>query len=261
MQFANNKFIATLVISNIVAFSVIFILIWMLWDNGDTINNQPLSTANISQPEKSKPATQPKMIQKKTVTIVDEIAQEVKLANLAPDETANLDSSDTGKLSDKEYISAFKQTENDQKAVLSYTEKEVTTIQASNKTSNTKNSSNKKDKNNLNVVDVSQFKEDTEKRKTLAQRVSSLVSESTNNQVNSPNKNPEWQDYLKTLNVEGAERKNEMRTIRVKRGETLWRISIRAYGSGFRYKDIFKANPHLTSPHSITTGEILRVPL
>ena len=252
MQFANNKFIATLVISNIVAFSVIFILIWMLWNNNDTISNQPLSTANILQPE---------MIQKKTVTIVDEIVQEVRLANLTPDETTNLDSSDTGKLSDKEYIRAFKQTENNKKEVLNYTEKEVTTIQASNKISNTENSTDGKDKNNLNVVDVSQARKNTEKHKTLAQRVSSLASENTNSHVNIPNKNPGWHDYLKTLNVEGAERKNEMRTIRVKRGETLWRISIRAYGSGFRYKDIFKANPHLTSPHSITTGEILRVPL
>jgi nucleoid-associated protein YgaU len=261
MQFANNKFIATLVISNIVAFSVIFILIWMLWDNGDTINNPPLSTTNISQPEKSKPATQPKMIQKKTVTIVDEIAQEVKLANLAPDETANLDSSDTGKLSDKEYIRAFKKTENNQKAILSYTEKEVATIQASNKTASTKNSTDGKDKNNLNIVDVSQLRGDKKEHKTLAQRVSSLVSESRNNHTNSPNTNPRWQDYLKKLDLEGAKRKNEMRIIKVKRGETLWRISIRAYGTGFRYKDIFKANPHLTSPHSIVSGEILRVPL
>jgi len=257
MQFANNKFIATLVISNIVAFSVIFMLIWMLWSDGGTINNQLLSTTNISQSDKSEPTASPKIIQKKTVTIVDEIAQEVRLANLAPDETANLDSSDTGKLSDKEYIRAFKQTENSQKVVPSYTEKEVATVEASDKN----NSTRKKSNNSFNIVDVSQPRKKAEEKKTLAQRVSSLVSESTKSHAASSNKNPRWQDYLKTLNVEGAERKNEMRIIKVKRGETLWRISIRAYGTGFRYKDIFRANPHLTSPHSIVSGEILRVPL
>ena len=257
MQFSNNKFIATLVISNIVAFSVIFMLIWMLWSDGGTINNQLLSTTNISQSDKSEPTASPKIIQKKTVTIVDEIAQEVRLANLAPDETANLDSSDTGKLSDKEYIRAFKQTENSQKVVPSYTEKEVATVEASDKN----NSTRKKSNNSFNIVDVSQPRKKAEEKKTLAQRVSSLVSESTKSHAASSNKNPRWQDYLKTLNVEGAERKNEMRIIKVKRGETLWRISIRAYGTGFRYKDIFRANPHLTSPHSIVSGEILRVPL
>jgi nucleoid-associated protein YgaU len=191
------------------------------------------------------------------VTIVDEIVQEVRLANLTPDETANLESSDTGKLSDKEYIGAYKQTEKEKAAVRSYSEKEVTTIKASS----TKINANDKGKNNLNTVDVSQPNKNIEKRKTLAQRVSSLATEDTNNDASNPQKNPRWSDYLKTLNTEGAERKNEMRTIKVKRGETLWKISIRAYGTGFKYKKIFKANPHLTSPHSITAGEILRVPL
>ena len=261
MQFANNKFIATLVISNIIAFSVIFILIWILWKNDDTTNNQSLTTSNTSSQENNQLSTQPASNQKRAVTIADEIVQEVRLANLTPDETANLDSSDTGKLSDKEYIGAYKQTEKEKAAVQSYSEKEITTIKASNKTSGIKISTNEKAINNLNVVDVSQHKKNIEENKTLAQRVSSLVSANANNDISNPPKNPGWQDYLKKLNIEGAERKNEMRTIKVKRGETLWKISIRAYGTGFKYKEIFKANPHLTSPHSITAGEILRVPL
>jgi len=48
MQFANNKFIATLVISNIIAFSVIFILIWMLWNN-NTTKEQSTSSNIITQ--------------------------------------------------------------------------------------------------------------------------------------------------------------------------------------------------------------------
>ncbi len=54
---------------------------------------------------------------------------------------------------------------------------------------------------------------------------------------------------------------NESRTIKVNRGDTLWRIAVRAYGNGFEYPHIYAANPHLTNPNLISTGEILRVPL
>jgi len=180
----------------------------------------------------------------------------MKSSKLEPDEQVNIDSSDTESLSDKEYISAFKKMKSNQKPVLNYTEKEVSTIKASAN----KSSAKENNKNNLNVVDVSQAKSKSSS-KTLAQQVSSLVDESTNDNTSNSKKNPGWQNYLKKLNTEGEERKNEMRTIKVKRGETLWRISIRAYGTGFKYKTIFKANPHLTSPHSISTGEMLKVPL
>ena len=254
MQFANNKFIATLVISNIVAFSVIFILIWMMWNNNSTTKQ------NISRSD----STEIENIQKKStlttkpISIAEAINQEVKSANLEPDAEANSDSSDTGALSDKAYIGAFNKIENNKKPESSYSQKELTTVKASDQNSNTQTN----DKNNLNVVDVSQIKKDSETSETLAQQVSTLADESKNNSASSSSKkNPGWQDYLNKLNVEGKIRKNEMRTIKVKRGETLWRISIRAYGTGFKYKKIFKANPHLTSPHSITTGEILKVPL
>jgi len=258
VQFANNKFIATLVISNIAAFTVIFILIWMLWNDSNTTNIQSTPTVQNLSAEENKPAAPPRSVRQKTVTIVDSIVQEMKSANLTPDDAENPDSSNTGKLSDKEYIDAFKKFEKDKKSVIKYTKKEVTSIEASDK----KISSAEKNKNKVNIVDVSQLKQNSTDKKTLAQRVSSLVAENKNNGTPGPsNKNPGWQDYLKKLDVEGEVRKNEMRTIKVRKGETLWRISLRAYGTGFKYKKIFKANPHLTSPHAITTGEILKVPL
>ncbi|VAW54978.1 hypothetical protein MNBD_GAMMA05-1686 [hydrothermal vent metagenome] len=252
MQFANNKFIATLVISNIIAFSVIFILIWMLWNNNTTKEQSTSSNIITQSDDIQKKST----VKTKTVMVIDAIIREVKSSKLEPDEQVNIDSSDTESLSDKEYISAFKKMKSNQKPVLNYTEKEVSTIKASAN----KSSAKENNKNNLNVVDVSQAKSKSSS-KTLAQQVSSLVDESTNDNTSNSKKNPGWQNYLKKLNTEGEERKNEMRTIKVKRGETLWRISIRAYGTGFKYKTIFKANPHLTSPHSISTGEMLKVPL
>lgn len=252
MQFANNKFIATLVISNIIAFSVIFILIWMLWNNNTTKEQSTSSNIITQSDDIQKKST----VKTKTVMVIDAIIREMKSSKLEPDEQVNIDSSDTESLSDKEYISAFKKMKSNQKPVLNYTEKEVSTIKASAN----KSSAKENNKNNLNVVDVSQAKSKSSS-KTLAQQVSSLVDESTNDNTSNSKKNPGWQNYLKKLNTEGEERKNEMRTIKVKRGETLWRISIRAYGTGFKYKTIFKANPHLTSPHSISTGEMLKVPL
>ncbi len=253
MQFASNKFIATLVISNVVAFGVIFILIWMMW-NINAASNQNIPTSNLTAVESIQklPA-----LKTKTMTIAEAINQEVKSANLESVTQAHSNSSNTGTLSDKEYISAFKTMDNNKKPKLSYSEKEVITVKAANRDSNTQAN----DKNNLNIVDVSQLKISSGTSKSLTQQVSSLVSESTSKNTSSSKKNSGWQDYLEKLNTEGEKRKNEMRTIKVKRGETLWRISIRAYGTGFKYKKIFKANPHLTSPDSITTGEILRVPL
>ena len=253
MQFANNKFIATLVISNVVAFGVIFILIWMLWNS----NSTPMQSTAIDNETEIEDIQKKFTSKAKTISIAEAINQEVQSADLEPDEQANTDSSNTGALSDKAYISAFKEMDDDQKIELNYSEEEITNTKVLDQHSNTQTNDN----NNLNAVDVSQLKNNSSDSKRLTQRVSSLVDESTETRSSNSKKNPGWQDYLKTLEVEGDERKNEMRTIKVKRGETLWRISIRAYGTGFKYKKIFEANPHLTSPHSITTGEILRVPL
>lgn len=66
--------------------------------------------------------------------------------------------------------------------------------------------------------------------------------------------------YLALLKNASAERTNEVRLVRVRRGDTLWKISRRVYGSGFRHEQILKANPHLKSPQDITVGEYLRLP-
>ena len=68
-------------------------------------------------------------------------------------------------------------------------------------------------------------------------------------------------DYVQALNQEYLERANEMRVIRVQAGDSLWKIAEKAYGDGFRYKRIFKANPQLTSPNKLKVGDLIRVPL
>jgi phage tail protein X/uncharacterized protein (UPF0333 family) len=70
-------------------------------------------------------------------------------------------------------------------------------------------------------------------------------------------------EYEKEMKKEIKERRNEMRIIVVRRGDTLSLIAKRAYGSGKEryYKKILRANPGLIkNPNRIFVGQRLRVP-
>lgn len=97
---------------------------------------------------------------------------------------------------------------------------------------------------------------------TLADQIAKIVSEPEITPVTENNPTVESEDsYIQILKTESVERANEMRTIQVMKGDTLWEIAERAYGSGDEYPRIFDANPHLTDPDKIEIGDILRVPL
>jgi nucleoid-associated protein YgaU len=67
--------------------------------------------------------------------------------------------------------------------------------------------------------------------------------------------------YTKKITKEIIIRKNAMRTITVRAGDTLSSIAQRAYGKSSMYKKIFEANPDLLSdPNSLRVGMKLRVP-
>lgn len=48
-------------------------------------------------------------------------------------------------------------------------------------------------------------------------------------------------------------------TYTVQKGDNLWNIAVRAYGDGFRWGDIVKAN-NLSDPHMIFSGNVLQIP-
>lgn len=48
-------------------------------------------------------------------------------------------------------------------------------------------------------------------------------------------------------------------TYTVLEGDHLWEIAVRAYGDGFRWSDIAKAN-NLSSPDAIAPGMVLTIP-
>jgi len=67
--------------------------------------------------------------------------------------------------------------------------------------------------------------------------------------------------YAKKITKEIIIRKNAMRTIKVRPGDTLSSIAQRAYGKSSMYNKIFEANPDLLSdPNRLKVGMILRVP-
>lgn len=69
-------------------------------------------------------------------------------------------------------------------------------------------------------------------------------------------------NYQRALSRESNTRSNAVRSVIVKKGETLWGIAKRAYGDGKHYKKILKANPQLTQKQKLflVIGQVIRVP-
>jgi cell division protein FtsI/penicillin-binding protein 2 len=68
--------------------------------------------------------------------------------------------------------------------------------------------------------------------------------------------------YTSSIKKEVKTRSREMRVIIVRRGDTLSKIALRAYGSAMAYDAILQANPDLIkNPNHIYVGQHLRVPL
>ncbi len=68
--------------------------------------------------------------------------------------------------------------------------------------------------------------------------------------------------YKTSLAQESAVRRNEVRTIILKKNETLWGLAKRAYGKGMLYTKIIDANPHITMANVrlLKPGTNIRIP-
>ncbi len=56
-----------------------------------------------------------------------------------------------------------------------------------------------------------------------------------------------------------TEKEPTLKTYRVVKGDTLWSIAEKSYGSGFNWVDIAKEN-NLSNPNSIEIGQVLTIP-
>ena len=86
----------------------------------------------------------------------------------------------------------------------------------------------------------------------LSDKINSVMQESISND--------KVTNYTKSLKSEVNVRKNEMRIIVVRQGDTLGKIAKRAYGNVMEYKRIYRANPELIRPDRIYIGQKLRIP-
>jgi nucleoid-associated protein YgaU len=276
MGSANNKFIATLATSNVLGFIVIFILLWMLWNNTNAPKKNVIVTYSASELQAIQPAAGPQRkpastparqsVNAQDRSIITAVAKEfnsnVKSERQIEQKTVK-DNGDiskdktTGALSDDEYVATYDKLASKQQTVKKeFSEKGVHSVQATREQDNKYSST----AGHFNNVDVSQLKDNKKNELSLGQRVAAVASGGFRAGNIKSEKNTAWKDYLKSLKDAEAERKNETRTITVRKGETLWKLSIRAYGTGFKHKKIYEANPHLTSPDSLTVGETLKVP-
>ncbi len=83
-----------------------------------------------------------------------------------------------------------------------------------------------------------------------------------NDNATVPNKKIHLSKYEKSLKPEIAIRSNEMRIIIVKKGDSLSKLALKAYGDKLAYDKIFKANPEIIkNPNEIFIGQKLRIPL
>ncbi len=121
----------------------------------------------------------------------------------------------------------------------------------------------------LEAIDTNKASK-TQNRKIETTDYYNKVSLNTNsqnllqNQINQfiESKDKEQTIYLESLKIESKIRSNEVRSIMLKKGESIWMLAKRAYGSGFKYHKIMKANPQITEKNAkhLKIGTIIRVP-
>jgi nucleoid-associated protein YgaU len=92
-------------------------------------------------------------------------------------------------------------------------------------------------------------------QRQIDQIISTKNTKSTKNSVSSKTNSV----YKKALEKESDVRKNAVRSITIKKGETLWSIAQRAYGNGGLYKKIIEANPQINIKQ-LFVGQVIRVP-
>ncbi len=132
----------------------------------------------------------------------------------------------------------------------------VDTTNLQNINTNQKVKSTKKEEDTFNKVIVeNKTSSSTDDLSKLYNQLNQIMKKDKS-KIKSKNKK-----FVKKLIKETRVRKNAMRIITVRPGDTLSSIAKRAYGNAMKYGKIFEANPELISnPNRIYPGQKLRVP-
>jgi len=240
----------------------------------DAVKEPVKTTQSIKKEEKS---SEPKLStedEKKINNIVKESVQQVSEENpqkMTPEQvskvvqlvmsqmnkpkTTAIQESDSKTKTDTELMSALSGTDVDSVNNDKVLEESLSKIDERKNVTIEKNSTTV---NTYNKVNIEEHSGDDELSK-LSGQISNLISDKkTSDQTNG---SKEEKTYTENLKKEVVIRKNEMRIIIVKKGDTLGKIAKRAYGNVMEYKKIYKANPDiLNRPDRIYIGQKIRIP-
>lgn len=221
--------------------------------NANTVDKNYISSLNELELEKEKPqdAHAPTKIVESEDTLIisneDDVKTENKIAKSTPiePESKNIDYNNS--------ISSTTTTQVDAivLAMQGIIKKNIVTTEQENKKE--ENSETQKSEtiqkqspdNNVVKTELLHLK--------LQRQINNLVSSDAIEDTN----------YKTALNSESEVRSNEVRSITVKDGDTLWEIAKRAYGNGSFYKKIIEANPQIEKNGKIhlREGQVIRVPI
>lgn len=272
MKLTDNNALNVLIVVNVIALLAVFTLLWVLWRNGSPVPAEKVELNNVNESVASATViganqSLDEEMPKEKLSMSERIRLEVgstdkllgdKVKSEIDKKPATSNSlvevKSLSELSDIEYVIQYQKIKDEVQPERNINSEDVTTVKV------VKNAGESRP-NKFNNIDVSGLKHRAEMLDSITSRISSLMTSKQEPEKSDTVKPKEWENYLDSIKSAEVERKNEMRTIRVKAGESLWEIAARAYGNGFLYKKIFEANPQLTNPNLIVAGQKLRVPL
>lgn len=194
----------------------------------------------------------------------EEIAKVVQLVMMQMNQKDGDDSTNEP-ISNSETKEESEETTNDTDLMNALSESMVDTIKESEQTDyttvetnkNTEIKENKKTVDTYNKVTIQTTSGNDELSK-LSEQILNVIQETEENPKTTTSSTS---TYTESITKEVAARSNAMRIIVVKKGDTLGKISKRAYGNVMDYKKIYAANPDLINrPARIYIGQKLRIP-
>jgi len=204
-----------------------------------------VETAIVNQVQKTISSDNKKMTPNEVAAIVAAVMQQMNQQK----DTATVSNQSVAEKKDVELMNSLSDTDVD--SVSDDLIKELANIDIDENANIDNNDNSKKQIDVYNKVNV---------QNSVGDDALSQLSDEINSVINEGVDKNRAASYTANITKEVATRKNEMRIIVVKKGDTLGRIAQRAYGNMRDYKKIYRANPEVTRPDRIYIGQKLRIP-
>jgi len=213
---------------------------------------------NVEKSMGSEQKMSPEEIAKVVQMVMSQMNTKEKVSKSATKKEENTTSqTDSTSEIDKELMSELSGTDTD----LVNNEDQKLEDALNNINETTKDTSIKSDDTAVDTYNKVKVSENTgyDELSKLSSQISSLISDKPS--TNQTNNSKEEKIYTEAIKEEVVTRKNEMRIIVVRKGDSLGKIAKRAYGNVMEYRKIYKANPDiLKRPDRIYVGQKLRIP-